>query len=332
MPIRLAEVDISCPDNMDQHSLVHHAMSNTNDQNRPRDWNWYTRYTSTSPALFVASTLREPSFRPVPSLLLASLTEAKKETLFQFLTNGGMESWISGVFSVCMTKLREFFVSVWLDILTEGSKNGSTNLKITKAHCIYLSGIQKWTPITSTLRQLYDVMQRWWLQSPNLWLNMSRQVSKHVLRICRIILSSQPKQRPCNHQRFKHLTSQKLSLRREGQWYRKSQVRVYVCVCAKISWVKTIIYPTWINLLGGFSKLWKTMLCAYESLQESSPLPLIRFKGFFWLGALPELGQQPTCFQLQEHLPEDPHHLQVLQAFGSRVGGWSTDFRKQIGP
>lgn len=216
MPIRLAEVDISCPDNMDQHSLVHHAMSNTNDQNRPRLELIYSVYFNfpcpvrgfnTSRAFFQASTISSSG----------ELDGGKKETLFQFLTNGGMESWISGVFSVCMTKLREFFVSVWLDILTEGWKNGSTNLKITKAHCIYLSGIQKWTPITSTLRQLYDVMQRWWLQSPNLWLNMSRQVSKHLLRICRFILSSQPKQRPCNHQRFKHFTSQKLSLRREGQ-------------------------------------------------------------------------------------------------------------------
>lgn len=57
-----------------------------------RDRNWHTiyndihRYTSTSPALFLASTLRGPSFRPVPSLLLASLTEAKRKTLFQFLT------------------------------------------------------------------------------------------------------------------------------------------------------------------------------------------------------------------------------------------------------
>ena len=45
-----------------------------------------------------------------------------------------------------------------------------------------------WTPNTSTMRQLYDVMQQRWLQSPNLWLNMWRQVSKHVLRICRCIL------------------------------------------------------------------------------------------------------------------------------------------------
>lgn len=199
-----------------------------------------------------------------------------------------MESWISGVFSVCMTKLGEFFLSVWLDILTEGWKNGSTNLKITKAHCIYLSGIQKWTPITSTLRQLHDVMQRWWLQSPNLWLNMWRQGSKHVLRICRFILSSQPKQRPCNHQRFKHFTSQKLSLRREGQWDRKSQVRVYACVCVcvcKDQLGENYHLP---NLNKSTGRILQAMenhvllrSCAYESLQESSPLPLIVSRAFF---------------------------------------------------
>ena len=148
-----------------------------------------------------------------------------------------------------------------------------------------------------------------------------------------IRLSSQPKQRPCNHQRFKHFTSQKLS--RDERDSRIEKVKCEcVCVCVQRSagWKLSSTQPEYIYWEDSpsygkpcFTKVTRLWIVARVGTSSTN-----RFKGFFWLGALPELGQQPTCFQLQEHLPEDPHHLQVLQAFGSRVGGWSTDFRKQI--
>ena len=98
-----------------------------------------------------------------------------------------------------------------------------------------------------------------------------------------IRLSSQPKQRPCNHQRFKHFTSQKLS--RDERDSRIEKVKCEcVCVC-KDQLGENYHLPN-LNISTGriLQAMENHVLLrsrAYESLQESEHLPLIVSRAFF---------------------------------------------------